>query len=63
MEKKYYTTTELKQLGFSDHELDCARHVPGQTYATQRIRGGRWYWDLEKYEAARIRQTRKSKPA
>ena len=26
MEKKYYTTTELKQLGFSDYELDCARH-------------------------------------
>lgn len=63
MEKKFYTTSEMQELGFSAHELTCARNVPGQTYATQRTPGSKWYWDLEKFEAARMRQTRKRRPA
>jgi len=48
--KPIMTITELVPLGFTKHYLKRVCHVKGQDFAKKTPGGGKYYFDVEKFE-------------
>lgn len=53
--KAVMTITELRDMGFPREYLYDAANRPGQTFAVQTKGKGKWFFDTEKFERARLK--------
>lgn len=62
MAKRFYTISEMVELGFSEWELRCACHIRGQAFATKAGTSARSKWriDLNAYLKFRQQATKKA---